>query len=67
MPLRTTYVQGTLWGIATLLFTGLAALVPPEVALTTFLVVAFAGVVVCAIAYLFGEFSLRPVAARARR
>ncbi|WP_103353494.1 adenylate/guanylate cyclase domain-containing protein [Amycolatopsis sp. CA-128772] len=65
VPLRLTYVQAVLWGIATLLFGGLAALVQPRVVLTEFLVVAFAAVVVCAIAYLFGEFALRPYAALA--
>jgi adenylate cyclase len=65
VPLRLTYVQAVLWGIATLLFGGLAALVQPKVVLTEFLVVAFAAVVVCAIAYLFGEFALRPYAALA--
>ncbi|MEV4052454.1 adenylate/guanylate cyclase domain-containing protein [Amycolatopsis sp. NPDC049688] len=65
VPLRLTYVQAVLWGIATLLFGGLAAFVQPKVVLTEFLVVAFAAVVVCAIAYLFGEFALRPYAALA--
>ncbi|SFW84964.1 adenylate/guanylate cyclase domain-containing protein [Amycolatopsis australiensis] len=65
VPLRLTLVQAVLWGVATLLFGGLAALVQPAVVLTELLVVAFAAVVVCAIAYLFGEFSLRPYAARA--
>ncbi|WIX90168.1 adenylate/guanylate cyclase domain-containing protein [Amycolatopsis sp. DG1A-15b] len=65
VPLRLTFVQAVLWGIATLVFGGLAALVQPEVVLTEFLVVAFAAVVVCAIAYLFGEFALRPYVALA--
>jgi adenylate cyclase len=65
VPLRLTLVQAVLWGVATVVFGVLAALVQPRVALTQTLVVAFAGVVVCAIAYLFGEFSLRPIAARA--
>ncbi|MEQ0559821.1 adenylate/guanylate cyclase domain-containing protein [Amycolatopsis sp. NEAU-NG30] len=65
VPLRLTWVQAALWGIATLLFGGLAALVQPAVMLTELLVVAFAAVVVCAIAYLFGELALRPYAALA--
>lgn len=65
VPLRLTLMQAVLWGVATVVFAGLAALLQPAVALTVFLVVAFASVVVCAIAYLFGEFSLRPYAARA--
>ncbi|WP_326954175.1 adenylate/guanylate cyclase domain-containing protein [Amycolatopsis sp. NBC_01286] len=65
VPLRLTMMQAVLWGVATVVFAGLAALFQPHVALTVFLVVAFASVVVCAIAYLFGEFALRPYAARA--
>ncbi len=65
VPLRLTFVQAVLWGIATVLFGGLAALVQPKVVLTELLVVGFAAVVVCAIAYLFGEFALRPYAALA--
>ncbi len=65
VPLRLTCVQAVLWGIATLLFGGLAAAIQPKVAPTEFLVVAFAAVVVCAIAYLFGELALRPYTALA--
>ncbi|WP_191259206.1 adenylate/guanylate cyclase domain-containing protein [Amycolatopsis oliviviridis] len=65
VPLRLTLVQAVLWGVATLVFGALAALVQPRVVLTELLVVAFAGVVVCAIAYLAGEFILRPYAALA--
>ena len=65
VPLRLTCVQAVLWGVATLLFGGLAAVFQPRVMLTELLVVAFAAVVVCAIAYLFGEFALRPYAALA--
>ncbi|MBB4684010.1 adenylate/guanylate cyclase domain-containing protein [Amycolatopsis jiangsuensis] len=67
VPLRLTFVQAVLWGLATVLFGCLAVLVQPDIALTVFLVVAFASVVVCAIAYLFGEFSLRPYVALALR
>ena len=65
VPLRLTLVQAVLWGVATVVFGVLAALVQPRVVLTELLVVAFAGVVVCAIAYLAGEFILRPYAALA--
>ncbi|WP_410659288.1 adenylate/guanylate cyclase domain-containing protein [Amycolatopsis sp. lyj-112] len=65
VPLHLTLVQAVLWGAATPVFGVLTALVQPKVVLTEVLVVAFAGVVVCAIAYLAGEFSLRPYVALA--
>ena len=48
-----------------MLFTALAVLLQPERAVTTALTVGIASLVVCGIAYLFSEFALRPIAARA--
>ncbi|HVK21528.1 MAG TPA: adenylate/guanylate cyclase domain-containing protein [Actinokineospora sp.] len=65
VPLRLTWVQAWLWGLATVLFTGVYLVLRPEQAVTVAFTVGMAGIVVCAIAYLLSEFSLRPVAARA--
>jgi adenylate cyclase len=65
VPLRLTLLQATLWAVATVLFTALAAAVQPELIFTVAFTVAFAGIVVCANAYLLSEFALRPIAARA--
>lgn len=65
VPWFLTKVQATLWAFATLLFTVLAVLVQPERALTTAFTVGIASAVVTTIAYLFSEFALRPIAARA--
>ena len=48
-----------------MLFTISAVVVQPERAVTTALTVGIASLVVCGIAYLFSEFALRPIAARA--
>ncbi|MFB9315290.1 adenylate/guanylate cyclase domain-containing protein [Nocardioides plantarum] len=64
-PLRLTQLQGALWGGATALFTGLALLLQPSRALTTFATVAIASVVVCAVAFLLSQWAVRPVSARA--
>ena len=64
-PLRLTQLQGALWGGATVLFTGLALLLQPPRALTTFATVAIASVVVCAVAFLLSQWAVRPVSARA--
>ncbi|SDT09255.1 adenylate cyclase [Nocardioides scoriae] len=65
VPWFLTKVQATLWAAATLLFTLLAVVVQPERAITTAFTVGIAALVVTAIAYLFSEFALRPIAARA--
>lgn len=65
VPWFLTKVQAALWAAATVLFTGMALAVQPERALTTAFTVGIASVVVTAIAYLFSEFALRPIAARA--
>lgn len=65
VPWRLTLLQAGLWVVAVVLFTALAAGLQPDLTITVFLTVSIAGVVVCAIAYLFSEFGLRPIAARA--
>lgn len=65
VPLRLTQLQGVLWGGAVALFTLLAVLLQPARALTTFATVTIAAVVVCAVAFLFTQFAVRPVSARA--
>ncbi|MFD9894875.1 adenylate/guanylate cyclase domain-containing protein [Amycolatopsis sp. NPDC059027] len=65
VPLRLTLVQLSLWGLATVLFTVLAAILQPNLVAAIGFTVGFAGIVVCANAYLLGEFALRPIAARA--
>lgn len=64
VPWFLTRIQAGLWFAATVLFTALAVLLQPERAITTALTVGIASLVVCAIAYLFSEFALRPIAAR---
>ncbi|MBD8608713.1 adenylate/guanylate cyclase domain-containing protein [Aeromicrobium sp. CFBP 8757] len=65
LPWRMTLIQLALWmgGVAT--FTILAIILQPEAVLGVVFAVGIAGLVVCAIAYLFTEFALRPIAARA--
>ncbi|MEO9322103.1 adenylate/guanylate cyclase domain-containing protein [Nocardioides sp. C4-1] len=65
VPLRLTQLQGVLWGGGVALFAGLALVLQPERALTTFVTVAIAGAVVCAVAYLLTQFAVRPLSARA--
>ncbi|WP_436494368.1 adenylate/guanylate cyclase domain-containing protein [Actinokineospora sp. HUAS TT18] len=65
VPLRLTWMQGFLWGLATVLFTTAFAVLQPEQVITVAFTVGFTGIVVCAITYLLSEFALRPVAARA--
>jgi adenylate cyclase len=64
-PLALVVVQGVLWGVAAVLFTGIAAVVQPTMALNVAATVALGGVVTCMAAYLLTEFTMRPVAARA--
>ncbi|RLV55101.1 adenylate/guanylate cyclase domain-containing protein [Aeromicrobium phragmitis] len=64
-PWELTLMQAVLWLGGTVLFTLLAVVIQPERAMTTGFTVAIATFVVSAIAYLFSEFALRPVAARA--
>ncbi|MCW2836978.1 MAG: hypothetical protein JWQ15_1092 [Marmoricola sp.] len=65
VPWFLTRIQAGLWFGATVLFTLLAVLLQPDRAITTALTVGIASLVVSAIAYLFSEFALRPIAARA--
>ncbi|PWW54835.1 adenylate/guanylate cyclase domain-containing protein [Actinokineospora spheciospongiae] len=65
VPLGLTLMQAALWGAATVLFTLLVAFLQPELVFAVGFTVAFAGIVVCANAYLLSEFALRPVSARA--
>jgi len=65
VPLHLTLAQAWLWGIAVLVFTVLVGLVQPALLLTVPGTIAATGVVVCANAYLLGQFVLRPIAARA--
>ncbi|WP_370247938.1 adenylate/guanylate cyclase domain-containing protein [Nocardioides sp.] len=65
VPWQLTRMQGLLWTLAFLLFTGLAVTIQPERALTTGATLLVAGVLVGAIAHLFVQFALRPIAARA--
>jgi len=65
VPLHLTLVQAGLWGIAIPVFAVLLGLVQPALLLTVPATIAATGVVVCANAYLLGQFALRPVAARA--
>ncbi|MGW5054072.1 adenylate/guanylate cyclase domain-containing protein [Actinokineospora sp. NPDC004072] len=65
VPLNLTLMQAFLWGLATVLFTALFAFLQPQQVFTVGLTVSFAGIVVCANAYLLSEFALRPVSARA--
>ena len=65
VPWFLTKVQGTLWFTGTALFTVLEVNLQPDRALPAAFTVGIASLVVTAIAYLFSEFALRPVAARA--
>lgn len=65
VPRRLTVVEAILWAGGTALFTTLYGLQDPLYIPKIFFAVGFSGVVVCAANYLFTEFAMRPVAARA--
>jgi adenylate cyclase len=65
VPWFLTRIQAGLWLGATAVFTLLALILQPERAVTTALTIGIATLVVSGIAFLFSEFALRPVAARA--
>jgi adenylate cyclase len=65
VPWFLTRIQAGLWLGGTFVFTLITALLQPERVLTTALTTAIASLAVGAIAFLFTEFALRPVAARA--
>jgi adenylate cyclase len=65
LPWRMTLIQLVLWLGGVVVFAVVAALAQPEAVLGAVSAVGIAGLVVSAIAYLFAELALRPVAARA--
>jgi adenylate cyclase len=65
VPLTLTVMQLVMWLVGTLLFTTLTVILQPSRTLGTALTVSIGGIVVAGISYLFTEFSLRPIAARA--
>lgn len=65
LPWRMTLIQSALWLGGVVIFTVIAAFKQPEAVLGAIFAVGIAGLVVSAIAYLFTEFALRPIAARA--
>lgn len=67
LPWRMTLIQTVLWLGGVLIFTIVALVKQPEAVLGAVFAVGIAGLVVSAIAYLFTEFALRPIAARALR
>lgn len=64
-PAREVVVHGALWALGGVIFTILNAQYSHDLALTTAITVALAGVATCAVAYLLAQRVLRPVAARA--
>jgi len=65
LPWRLTLQQGTLWFIGLVLFTTCFGIIDPTTIPKVSLTITLAGLTVCGFVYLFGEFALRPVAARA--
>lgn len=65
LPWRLSLMQASLWGVAAVIHTVLAIVYQPAAILSVAFAVVIAGLVVSTIAYLFAEFVLRPVAARA--
>lgn len=65
VPWRLTVIQSVLWAGGVALFTLLYGLYDPLYIPKIFFAVGFSGAVVCAANYLFTEFAMRPVAARA--
>jgi adenylate cyclase len=65
LPRELTRVQGFLWAGAAVVFAVVLGVLQPALLWTVPLTICFTGAVVCANAYLLGEFALRPIAARA--
>ncbi|MFT4187852.1 MAG: adenylate/guanylate cyclase domain-containing protein [Aeromicrobium sp.] len=65
LPWRLSLMQACLWDLAAVLYGVLAFLLQPRAVLGVIAGVVIAGLVVTTIAYLFAEFALRPVTARA--
>jgi len=64
-PLGLVVVQGVLWAVATVVFTVIALVTQPAMAVDVALTVALGGIVTCAASYLMTEFLFRPIAASA--
>jgi adenylate cyclase len=64
-PWRVAKMLLVLWGVATVLFATLYGLVDTDFIARYVFGVGFCGIVVATVCYLFTEFALRPVAARA--
>jgi adenylate cyclase len=64
-PLRIMFVQMVLWGLATLLFTGVNMAYSTLLALGVGMTVALGGITTSSAAYVLAELALRPVASRA--
>jgi adenylate cyclase len=65
MPWRITLQQGALWFVGFVFFTTCFGIVDPETIPKVALTITLAGVTVCGFAYMFTEFALRPISARA--
>lgn len=65
LPLILLAVQGTLWGLAALVFGLFNAFLDVDLLTHVPITVGLSGMVTCAFAYLLAEFALRPIAARA--
>ncbi|MEH3034624.1 MAG: adenylate/guanylate cyclase domain-containing protein [Aeromicrobium erythreum] len=65
LPWRLSLMQASLWAVAAVIHTLLAVILQPAAILSVAFAVVIAGLVVSTIAYLFAEFILRPVFARA--
>ncbi|MGO4258510.1 adenylate/guanylate cyclase domain-containing protein [Marmoricola sp. RAF53] len=65
IPLRLTLIQGLLWAGGFVVFTAEAVVLQTDRALGTGFAIAITGLMVSGIAYLFSEFALRPLTARA--
>ena len=65
MPWRITLQQGALWFIGLILFTVGFGVIDPQTIPKVALTITLAGVTVCGFAYMFTDFALRPIAARA--
>ncbi|MFT4299686.1 MAG: adenylate/guanylate cyclase domain-containing protein [Aeromicrobium sp.] len=65
LPWRLSLMQAVLWDVAAIFYGTLAFFLQPRAVFGAVASVVIAGLVVTTIAYLFAEFALRPVAARA--
>lgn len=65
LPLRMTLQQGFLWVIGLVLFTTCLGIIDPDTIPKVSITILLAGTTVCGFVYLFTEFALRPIAARA--